>query len=122
MLFVQFFFLKRVIYMNFVVPIITSIAIITSVLNYIINPGIIFAHDKSEEKYYCFYCKMVYPKLSRKNEHCDICQICITKYDHHCGVIGKCVGKYNMLLFILLALSAMGFIISIFLVIISFVI
>ena len=122
MLFVQFFFLKRVIYMNFVVPIITSIAIITSVLNYIINPGIIFAHDKSEEKYYCFYCKMVYPKLSRKNEHCDICQICITKYDHHCGVIGKCVGKYNMFLFILLAFSSMGFFISILLDIICFII
>ena len=122
MLFVQFFFLKRVIYMNYVVPIITSLATISSILNYIINPGIIFAHNKSEEKFYCFYCKMVYPKLSLKNEHCDICQICITKYDHHCGVIGKCVGKYNMFLFILLALSSMGFIISIFLIIISFVI
>ena len=108
--------------MNYVIPIITSIAILTSVLNYIINPGIIFAHNKSEEKYYCFYCKMVYPKLSRKNEHCDICQICIAKYDHHCDVIGKCVGKYNMFVFILLTFCSLGLMVSIILVIIGFVI
>jgi len=121
MLLVQFLLLRRVTYMNYVVPIVTSLAMITSAINYIINPGVIFAHDKSEEKFYCPYCRIVYPRVNRKNEHCDICEICIAKYDHHCGVIGKCVGKYNSLIFIMLALSAMGFFVCILLILISFV-
>ena len=100
--------------MNYIVPIICSIAIISSVLNYIINPGIIL---RFVDKVYCSICKRLYPKTSRKIVHCGICNICIQGYDHHCGVIGKCVGKYNMVIFASLSLSGMALMVGLMLVI-----
>jgi hypothetical protein len=122
MLIVQFLFLKNAKYMNYVVPIITSVATISSAINYIINPGIIYSHEKSQNKFYCPECKMIYPQLRGKNAHCNICDICISNYDHHCGVIGKCVGRYNTFIFMVLALFGMGFSICIFLIIINLII
>ena len=122
MLIVQFLFLKNAKYMNFVVPIITSVATISSAINYIINPGIIYSHEKRQNKFYCPECKMIYPQLRGKNAHCNICDVCISNYDHHCGVIGKCVGRYNTFIFMALALFGMGFSICIFLIIINLII
>ena len=98
MLIIQFVKLNHVDYMNYLVPIMTSIAIISSTLNYIINPGIIYSSNKVKEKVHCASCKMLYPKMSNNIVHCGICEICINGYDHHCGVIGKCVGKFNMVM------------------------
>ena len=121
MLIIQFIWLKDIKYMNYIVPIICSIAIISSVLNYIINPGIIFSSNRFVDKVYCPTCKMLYPKTSRKIVHCGICNICIQGYDHHCGVIGKCVGKYNMVIFASLSLSGMALMVCLILVIFNII-
>ena len=31
--------------------------------------------------------------------HCDLCDICIEKYDHHCVWTGHCIGKNNKITF-----------------------
>ena len=117
-LIIQFVWLTNIESMNYIVPIVTFIAIVSCALNYIFNPGIIYSYDKYKEKVYCSCCKMLYPKTSKKIIHCNICQICIQGHDHHCGVIGKCVGKINMIIFIILYLSGMAFIIcSVFVII-----
>jgi hypothetical protein len=122
MLIIQFTCLTEIKYLNYVVPIVCSLAIISSGLNYILNPGIIYSLNKSNEKIHCSFCKMYYPKTRGRFMHCDICNICISGYDHHCGVIGKCVGKFNMPIFIILPFSGMGFFICLVLVFFSLVV
>ena len=111
----QFVCIKGKVYMNYIVPIVSFISILSGVLNYILNPGIIYSMNKSDKYKYCYECKMVYPEVSRKIVHCYDCEICVQGYDHHCGVIGKCIGKYNMIIFVSLAFCGMGFIMCLFL-------
>ena len=121
MFIIQFIWLKNVEYMNYLVPIICTMAIISSILNYIINPGIIFSSNRFVDKIYCSSCKMLYPKTSRNIVHCYTCDICVQGFDHHCGVIGKCVGKYNMIIFSSLSISGMAFMICLMLVIFNII-
>ena len=113
MLIIQYVCLRDVNYMNFLVPILTSLAIISSILNYIINPGIVYSSNKIKEKIYCPSCKMLYPKTNNNIVHCGTCEVCINGFDHHCGVIGKCVGKFNMVVFVSLSFTGMAFFICI---------
>lgn len=46
----------------------------------------------------CGNCNIVVNKNSNV-QHCDICNICIIKYDHHCYWTGKCIGKNNIMAF-----------------------
>ena len=106
--------------MNIIIPIGASLSIITSLLLFIINPGIIYSDNKSknnknEQKIYCGACKFLYPNSNKKMEHCYTCNICVCNYDHHCGVVGKCVGKYNIILFPAFALCNFGLIFCIYL-------
>ena len=110
-LIIQFACLNDILFMNYIVPIISFISIISCIINYIINPGIIYSSNKYNEKVYCSECKLLYPKTSKKVVHCNICKICIQGLDHHCGFIGKCVGKINMVIFLILYFSGMAFII-----------
>ena len=48
---------------------------------------------------YCDKCKKYYNRLD-KVEHCNLCKVCIIKYDHHCVWVGKCIGKNNFAAFI----------------------
>ena len=43
---------------------------------------------------YCNKCNKYFSGL-QKVEHCDLCKVCVIKYDHHCVWVGKCVGKGN---------------------------
>ena len=90
MLIIQFVKLNHVDYMNYLVPIMTSIAIISSTLNYIINPGIIYSSNKVKEKVHCASCKMLYPKMSNNIVHCGICEICINGYDFKNDTLSFC--------------------------------
>ena len=101
--------------MNFFVPITSTIAIGTSLLLLVMNPGIIYSDKKSKEneKIYYHHCKFLYPCSNKKMEHCFTCEICVCKMDHHCGVIGKCVGKYNLIIFFFFIINVMGFMICI---------
>ncbi len=112
-LIIHFSFLTSIFYMNFLAPITSSIAVITSFLLLVMNPGVIYSDKQSNknEKIYCYECKYFYPKSNRKMEHCLDCKICVCKLDHHCGVIGKCVGKYNLVIFFLFVLNSIFFII-----------
>jgi len=101
---IQFLYLNNIQYLNIGIPIIFSITIIAEILLFIVNPGVIYS-DKEKEKIYCNFCRFLYPKCTKKMEHCFSCGVCVQKYDHHCGVVGKCVGKYNTLIFILFVLS-----------------
>lgn len=105
----QFSFLTSVIYLNFIVPIVSSITLISSFAIFIINPGIIYSDKKNGEKLYCNDCQFLYPKSNKKMEHCYICKVCVCKLDHHCDVIEKCIGKYNYIFFILFVLSSFIF-------------
>ena len=100
-LIIHFSFLTSIFYMNFFAPITSSIAVVTSFLLLVMNPGVIYSDKQSNknEKIYCYRCKFFYPKSNRKMEHCLDCKICVCKLDHHCGVFGKCVGKYNLIIF-----------------------
>lgn len=122
MLIIQFVCLSDVVYLNIIIPIVTLTGTFSSVINYIINPGIIFDYKNLNEIMHCSECKMYYPKTRGKLVHCDVCEICISGYDHHCDVIGKCVGKYNMIIFVTLAISGMVFIVAIFAIIIKLII
>ena len=44
---------------------------------------------------YCNKCKVYYNGFE-KVDHCDLCKVCIIKFDHHCVWVGKCVGKDNL--------------------------
>ena len=62
----------------------------------------------------CSKCNIVVPKHFRLS-HCDICQVCVKKYDHHCPWTGKCIGEKNIIPFyvficFLLAYMFMSFI------------
>ena len=122
MLIIQFVCLSDVVYLNIIIPIVTLTGTFSSLINYIINPGIIFDYKNLNEIMHCSECKMYYPKTRGKLVHCDVCEICISGYDHHCDVIGKCVGKYNMIIFVTLAISGMTFVIAIFAIIIKLII
>ena len=107
--------------MNIIIPIGASLSIITSLLLFIINPGIIYSDNKSknnknEQKIYCGACKFLYPNSNKKMEHCYTCNICVCNYDHHCGVVGKCVGKYNTILFSSFVLCNSGLILCFYLI------
>ena len=117
----QFLLLNNVEYMNYLVPIIASISIISCIINYIINPGIIYSDTNSNEKLYCGNCKFLYPYSNKKMIHCFFCNICVCNYDHHCGVIGKCVGKYNIIIFMILNLSGFAFFIVLIIIIFNLI-
>ena len=113
--------------MNYLVPLVTSIGIISCSITYVLNPGIRYSYNNSNnnnkisEKIYCENCKFLYPYNNTKMKHCFYCNICVFGYDHHCGVIGKCVGRYNMIIFIVLALSGYAFFPIIIIIIINLV-
>ena len=110
-LIILFLFFKSKTYLIIIIPLNIFISITSSILTFIINPGIIYSDKKNNEKIYCDDCKFLYPKSNKKMEHCFICNICVSKLDHHCDVIGKCVGKNNTILFLIFVLSSFGFII-----------
>ena len=98
--------------MNYIVPLFVSFSLITEIMTFILNPGIIYSDSKCKEKIYCEDCKFFYPKSNQQMEHCYTCNICVCKFDHHCDVIGKCIGKYNITFFFLFVLSTFSFIIG----------
>jgi len=111
MLVIQYVVLIDEKYLNYVVPIIVFIAIFFCILNYIINPGIVYSDNNCKEKIYCPNCKILYPKISGDITHCYVCKICVQGYHHHCGVIGKCVGKTNKAIFIIFPFTCFALII-----------
>ena len=53
-----------------------------------------------------------------RSAHCDVCHVCVGRYDHHCYWINNCVGQYNLgrflcfvisFLFFLVYLGSLGF-------------
>lgn len=106
--------------MKFVFPISSFLTIMSILLLFFLNPGIIYSDLKNKEKVYCDICKFYYPMSNKKMEHCGVCGICVTNLDHHCDVIGKCVGKYNTCFFILFTFSIFIFFISSFIIFVSF--
>ena len=111
MLVIQYVRLTDVEYMNYLVPIIVFITIFFCILNYIINPGIVYSDNKCKEKIYCSHCKILYPRLTEDITHCDLCKICVQGYHHHCGVIGKCVGKINKPVFFIFPFTCFALVI-----------
>lgn len=127
MLTIQFKLLKEVLYLDIIIPIASSLSIITTILLLLINPGIIYSDiqnkgvNNNEQKIYCNDCKFLYPSTNIKMEHCHKCAICVCKYDHHCGVVGKCVGKFNIFIFLSFNLSSAGLITSFYLILFNII-
>ena len=99
---IQYTFLYDIKYMCILTPIVAFLSIISGMLLFIVNPGIIYSDGEKvdyNQRKYCKYCKYLYPQSNKKMEHCSICRICVCKLDHHCGVVGKCVGKFNLDIF-----------------------
>ena len=109
--------------MNFILPIATSFSIISSILLFIINPGIIYSdkNNTNEEKNYCPFCQFLYPNNNKKMRHCNICGVCVCRLDHHCGVVGKCVGKYNTFIFITFVLSSSSLMMSFYIILFNLI-
>lgn len=110
--------------MNYILPISTSFSIISSILLFIINPGIVYSDgdiQNENEKIYCPACQFFYPKNNKKMRHCHICRVCISKMDHHCGVVGKCVGKYNLFIFITFVYSSASLMVSFYIILFNYI-
>jgi hypothetical protein len=91
----------------------TAICIISGIITFILNPGIIYNQKKegiiSENKIYCFQCKFQYPHLGKTLIHCDKCGVCYVDRDHHCDVFGKCVAQKNISVFSIFSISTCCF-------------
>ena len=103
-----FLYIKFWKYLCFVTRLFGSINFWTAFLSYtytsIINPGYPkntigrnFGIPKNDY-YFCDYCRFYLRKTSY-GSHCDLCDICIEKYDHHCIWTGHCIGKNNKITF-----------------------
>ncbi len=65
----------------------------------LINPGIVQNTKKDKKNFeFCNICQ-VYFNPNDNVEHCNMCGICIERYDHHCIWVGKCIGKNNCFTF-----------------------
>ena len=84
-------------------PLILSILFILSLIIYLINPGVIYQSNDNNIKnpLYCQICGIHYDKNLKVN-HCQECNVCISKFDHHCFAIGKCIGRKNFIIFVLI--------------------
>ena len=90
--------------------------LISSILTFLINPGIpgrkYHINDyktlKTSKYSKCIICNIIVPKEFNLG-HCSECNICIIKYDHHCKWSGKCIGKGNFLFFYLFVVSGIGY-------------
>ena len=103
-----FLYIKFWKYLCFATRFFGSINFWTAFLSYtytsIINPGYPkntigrnFGIPKNDY-YFCDYCRFYLRKTSY-GSHCDLCDICIEKYDHHCIWTGHCIGKNNKITF-----------------------
>ena len=103
-----FLYIKFWKYLCFATRLFGSINFWTAFLSYtytsIINPGYpkntigrTFGIPKNDY-YFCDYCRFYLRKTSY-GSHCDLCDICIEKYDHHCIWTGHCIGKNNKITF-----------------------
>ena len=103
-----FLYIKFWKYLCFATRLFGSINFWTAFLSYtytsIINPGYPkntigrnFGIPKNDY-YFCDYCRFYLSKTSY-GSHCDLCDICIEKYDHHCIWTGHCIGKNNKITF-----------------------
>ena len=81
----------------------TIICIISGIITFVLNPGIIYNQKKeginNENKIYCFECRFKYPHLNQTLTHCENCGVCYIGWDHHCDVFGKCIAKNNLYIF-----------------------
>ena len=48
--------------------------------------------DEFDVREVCFTCKVIVLPRSR---HCNICQVCVDRFDHHCQWLNNCVGSRN---------------------------
>ena len=69
----------------------------------------------------CKKCNIIAPK-SLEIRHCDICCVCVMKYDHHCPWTGKCIGKYNIIPFYVFLFSLLAYIFMSFITFLMFII
>ena len=103
-----FLYIKFWKYLPFGTKLFGSINFWTAFLSYtytsLINPGYpkntlgrAFGIPKNDY-YFCDYCRFYMKKISY-GSHCDLCDICIEKYDHHCVWTGHCIGKNNKITF-----------------------
>ena len=93
-IFVEFNIIKRFIFLFFVISI-YFLVICTA----LIHPKIIMNKKKNTQEYaFCAHCKVYYNPYD-KIEHCDMCGVCLPKYDHHCVWMGKCIANKNATFF-----------------------
>ena len=96
------------------------------------NPGIAgrkyysdtFKFETEEDKrnyQKCSKCHIIIPK-SFDCIHCHTCGICIIQQDHHCPWTGKCIGKKNIKFFVVFGCSLFGYIISLIISFITYII
>ena len=61
----------------------------------LVHPNIIMNKKRNSQDYaFCAHCKAYYNPYD-KVEHCDMCGVCLPKYDHHCVWMGKCIANKN---------------------------
>ena len=123
-LIVQYTFLYNIKYMCILTPIGAFISVISGLLLFIVNPGIIYSDGEKvdyNQRIYCGQCKYLYPKSNKKMSHCFSCGICVCKIDHHCGVVGKCVGKFNLVIFFTFVVGNSFFMFCLYMIFFAFI-
>ena len=78
-----------------------GVILVTGTLTWYIGPGKIKKDQETnmteilelfQPHEICFECKII--SLPRSH-HCNLCQMCVERYDHHCPWLNVCIGTRN---------------------------
>ena len=69
--------------------------------------------EEFESTEMCPECEVI---ITPRSRHCNVCNLCVERFDHHCPWVNNCVGKGNYAYFYLFVTSQSLYLFSVILV------